>query len=97
MQTTPMGLLERYVPYHVRQTDYKFGPDSDFGDWIDNLKQKWLEELGECHDHSEATENMFYDRACRNLPEKVQMQLRDIVGWDRKAGGECEDYMRHHC
>ena len=52
-----------------RVSDYTFGPDSDFGDWIDNMKQKWLEELGKRHKHSEATENMFYGRASRNLPE----------------------------
>ncbi|KAK6317329.1 hypothetical protein J4Q44_G00127290 [Coregonus suidteri] len=36
-------------------------------------------------------------RACRNLPEAVQLKLKEVVGWDRKDDPEKEDYTRHHC
>lgn len=80
-----------------RLTDHVFGVESDFGIRIDGLKRKWIKELGERHDNTFETEEMFYDKACRNLPDKIQAKVKDVVGWRRMDGPTKEDHLRHFC
>uniref|UniRef100_A0A4W5MLS8 ribonuclease H n=1 Tax=Hucho hucho TaxID=62062 RepID=A0A4W5MLS8_9TELE len=80
-----------------RLTDHVYGVDTDFDIWIDGLKRKWVEELGVRHDNTFETEEIFYDTACRNSPDKVQAKARDVVGWHRMDGPTKEDHLRHFC
>jgi hypothetical protein len=81
----------------ARLGEFLFTEDEDVLDWMDKMKTEWQVETTERYNSTYTTENLFYDRLCKNLPDWVRDKLMNVVGWDRFEGPTKEDHISHHC